>query len=186
MSLHCDPSELVERAMQARKEGRLDDARAAITDAVAVVGQMGDAAGLAEPLVLLAEIERHRGDKGASVEAYDDAAEAFRTVGDRRGVAHALRHKVDINREAGRLADAEADLPEALALHRGGAGTELDLANMLRVAALLKEDQGDLSAALHFWQEARDGYQACDELLKRLTGSNAGVEEAERRIARLG
>lgn len=63
MSLHCDPSELLARAKQARTEGRLDEARAALIDAMAVVRQTGDTAQLDVLQALLEEVERSRRER---------------------------------------------------------------------------------------------------------------------------
>ena len=50
-----------------------------------------------------------------------------------------MRHQADILRELGRPVDAEPIAAEGLAVYRILSGPLLDLANMLRIGALLKK-----------------------------------------------
>ena len=69
-----------------------------------------------------------------------------------------MRHACDLQRELGRLKEAEALGAEGVAAYRAlkasGKASSLDLANMLRVYGLLKEDLGERDAGRALWAEA--------------------------------
>ena len=111
--------EVVSRGYQARKEGRLSEARAQYTIAAKLYYQRND------------------------VLSY----------------AHTIRHIADIYQQELNPLSAKPLYEEALEIYRGNLNTKLlDLANTVRPYALLLEQQGDSSAALKFWEEARNLY----------------------------
>jgi tetratricopeptide (TPR) repeat protein len=113
-----------------------------------------------------------------ALERYSAAANLLRDSNEPQRLAHTIRHVADIQSDMGHLSDAEASYAEALAICRDDPETgSLDLANTLRGYALLREETGDRTAAQAMWTEALGLY--------RQTGVQAGVDEAQRYLARL-
>ncbi|MGA7560681.1 MAG: hypothetical protein WCF61_07725 [Terriglobales bacterium] len=167
--------QLVEQALQARREHRLADAEQDLVEAVAQCRNAGIRTDLARALTALGQIERdlHRTD--SALQHYEEAAGLYRAEGDALRLAHTVRHVADIRREAARLDLAESCYHEALHLYRNHAATPpLDLANAIRGLAILKTDAGDAATAIALWEEARDLYAAVNV--------EAGVAESNRRL----
>lgn len=121
-------------------------------------------------LVAAAKAARREGEAEAAASLYLHAAGHARREGDRLACAHRLRHAGDILREAGRDAEAAPLYAEALALYRADPATPaLDLANLLRPLALLKERAGARIEAAALWAEAKRLYEAA--------GVEAGAKE---------
>jgi tetratricopeptide (TPR) repeat protein len=97
------------------------------------------------------------------------AVDVCRASGDARLLAHTLRHLGDIEREMGRTDDAEAHCAEALDIARREGVAPLELANTIRVLALLRDDEA-------LWREAHDLYLSVNV--------EAGVAETARRLAK--
>jgi len=126
-----------------------------------------------EPLFVAARQARAAGHPDQARDLYAKAADRARAVGADMALAHALRHVADLDREAGRAEQALLAANEAVALYRASPNaTSLDLANALRLAALVREALGQ--AAIDLWREAGALYQDADV--------EAGVEEAQRRL----
>ena len=173
-----DPVDLVERAMQARREDRLDEARELATKAVALARAGAETGVAARALKALGQVERDLGSVGTALSLHEEAVELQRAAGDALGLAHTLRHLGDIHLDAGRLDRAEPYYVEALSIYRSDPRTgPLDLANAVRPYALLQERRGSPSAALEGWREARDLYSA--------VGVEEGVVECSRHVDRL-
>ena len=131
-----------------------------------------------EAVVLRARAARAAGLRAKAASLYREAAEIARRDGDLCAVAHRLRHAGDIHIEEGQVALAAPCYDESLALYRSvDDAPPLDLANLLRPLALLRETQGQPEAALQYWAEARDLY--------RQVGVAAGVDECTRRLEAL-
>lgn len=121
---------------------------------------------------------RNTGRPDMALERYSAAATVLRDSNESLRLAHTIRHVADIQSGMDLLADAEASYAEALAIYRGDPRTgSLDLANTLRGYALLRDETGDHTTAQAMWTEARELYVAVKV--------QAGVDEAERRLARL-
>ncbi|HEY1604135.1 MAG TPA: hypothetical protein VGF77_00885 [Allosphingosinicella sp.] len=105
-------------------------------------------------LVSRAYEARRRGEAGAALALYREAAAA--SADDPAGRAHCLRHVGDLEREAGRPAEARAALAEAEALYRRTAGDILSLANTVRLVALV-------DGSPERWREARALYEQAGE-----------------------
>jgi tetratricopeptide (TPR) repeat protein len=185
MSDDRNADQLVAEIWRLRRERRVGDARTMAVNALAKYREGRDTAGLARVICAVAQIDRDDGERAKAVALYGEAAGLFRKLGDDPGLAYALRHEGDIHRELAQLPQAGACLDEALAIYRRLDSTPLELANILRVCAILKEDLGDKAAARQLWSETLDKYWACDEQLRKMTGGNAGVAEATRRLAAL-
>lgn len=129
-----------------------------------------------DELVAGAKAARSRGDSGHAALFYINAAAVARDQGDLLAYAHRLRHAGELLLEDGKDADAAPLLADALAVYRAARETPpLDLANLLRPYAMLKEKAGERAEAIAFWTEARDLYEAA--------GVGAGVLECTRRLA---
>jgi tetratricopeptide (TPR) repeat protein len=139
---------LVTNALQARREGRHQDAR---RDLVAAVDLCRHAvpADLARALTALGQIERDLGHLDAALKNYEDAAAIYRALNNPSRLAHTIRHIGDIQRSAGRPALAEPCYEEALSFYRDDKQTTpLDLANSIRGLAIIKSDAGDSPRAI--------------------------------------
>jgi len=113
-----------------------------------------------------------------ALERYSAAATMLRQTNEPQRLAHTIRHVADIQSNMGLHAEAEASYAEALQIYRDDFRTgSLDLANTLRGYALSREETGHRLAAHAMWSEALELY--------RKVGVQAGVDEAERYIARL-
>lgn len=168
------------RALVARKESRLDDARQDLIEAIDLCRQANNdgAIDLARALTALAQIERDLHKNEAALKNYEKAISIYRNKDDAQMLAHTIRHVADIHRNLGHTEAAESSYREALALYRADKNTPaLDLANALRGYALLKGDLRDAEHAKALWEEARELYAAVNV--------EAGVAESARRLAAL-
>lgn len=174
-----DPTnELLELALQARRENRLADARAHLVEAVGLYREAGAPADLARALTRLGQIERDMRHRDEALRSYQEAAAIYRAAGDAPRLAHTVRHVADIQRGDGRPELAEPCYHEALAIYRSHPQTPpLDLANAIRGLAILKSDAGEAGEAKLLWREAKDLYTAVNV--------KAGVDESCRQLARL-
>jgi tetratricopeptide (TPR) repeat protein len=145
---------LLAQARQARFE-RPEDARRDLVRAVALARTADDSAKLAQSLTALGQIERDLHNQEEALRLYEEAAEIYRVLNDLLKLAHTLRHAGDILREMGRFAGAATAYSEALGIYRAHPETPaLELANMLRSLALLKEALGENAQAKALWEEA--------------------------------
>jgi len=162
----------------ARRDNRLEDARAAYTRAVSLARYSDDTATLAETVKYLGKIERDLGEVDASLRHYQEAAALVRTLNHPLNIAHTIRHIADILREKGEPDRAAPYYDEALILYRRNPkAPPLDLANALRGLALNKADLGDKPAAIQIWQEA--------SALYKQVNIPAGIAESEHQITLL-
>ena len=176
---------LVEGAKRARRQGGDPlQARRDLQHAVALLRQEGSGADLAEALKSLGQVERDLGRSGPSAAFYEEAAAIYRELGDLAALAHTLRHVADVHIDVDELDAAAEPISEVLSIYRQAPPDALEHANAFRIAAMLSEKQG-AAEALPLWLETKARYQAADGVLKRLTGGNPGVDEAEGHIARL-
>jgi len=178
--------ELLKNAIQARREGRHQDAKRDLVEAVDLCRKAGARAELARALTALGQIERDLHHTDAALRRYEEAVAIYRAEGRSEGraegndlrLAHSVRHLGDIHRSAGHAALAEPCYDEALNLYRANQQTTpLELANAIRGLAILKADTGDSPRAVSLWTEARDLYAKADV--------NDGVAESDRRLALL-
>ena len=99
---------------------------------------------------------RCAGDAAASLALYQRAADA--AADDPALLAHCLRHIGDLERENGRVVEANAALIEAEALYRSVVSDRLSLANTLRLRALT-------AGSADLWREARNLYEDASRAL---------------------
>jgi tetratricopeptide (TPR) repeat protein len=129
-------------------------------------------------LAIQGSAARNEGRIDVAIALYGLAADHARQQGDMLAVAHRLRHIGDICQDAGRDAEAAPYYEEALALYRGRPDTPvLQLANLLRPLAMLKEKAGDTAEAAALWAEAGSHSGPA--------GVEVGARESARRLALL-
>lgn len=178
VSVQQTPNELIPLGYQARREGRLAEAREIFSEAVRLSREAANPSALAASLTGLGQIERDLKNRSAALQHYREAVDIYRNGPDRQRFAHTIRHLGDILRGDGSIEEARPCYEEALKIYRADdTTTPLDLANTIRGFALLKENAGDDEEAKTLWQEARGLYDAVHV--------DAGVKESEGRIARL-
>ncbi|HUI82952.1 MAG TPA: tetratricopeptide repeat protein [Candidatus Binatia bacterium] len=171
-------ADLVARAARAKREHRLADARRDVMRAIDVLRQQHNAIELAGALRLLAEVERKSGDGPSARRHYEEAVGLCRQHGDSLVLAHTVRHLGDVHQQAGRADLAEPCYEEALNLYRARSdAAPLDLANVIRSMAVLKDNTGDIAEVKVLWQQARDLYTQVNVA--------DGVAESSARLARL-
>ncbi len=169
-------NDLIQRALQARREKRLLDAKHDLAEAVALFRERGSRNNLARALRELGELERHLPDANAAIQHYGEAIAILRELDGPLRLAHALRHLGDVHHEAGHTALAEIHYQEALALYRSNEDTRpLELANAIRSLAVLKGEAAEIEEATKLWREAHDLYLAVNVA--------AGVAESAARLA---
>lgn len=116
------------------------------------------------------------GRAGEARNSYARAAALSRESGAPLLQAHALRHLSDLDRQADHLEQALAHAEQAVALYgANGQGASLDMANALRLKALVLDSLRRLQPARLVWTAARDLYVAL--------GNADGVVECEARLA---
>jgi tetratricopeptide (TPR) repeat protein len=169
---------LLTHALQARREGRIQDAKDDLVDVVDLCRTADNQMELAAALTALGQIERALHHLDASRQHYEEAVTIYRAQGNDRKLAHTLRHLGDIHRSEGRTEVAESYYDQALTLYRSDKQTPpLELANAIRGLAILKHDSGAVGQAKLLWTEARDLYA--------IVNVNEGVAESSRRLALL-
>jgi tetratricopeptide (TPR) repeat protein len=167
--------QLMQQALQARRENRLDDAKRDLLEAVVLCREAAAPGKLARALAGLGQAERDLHHNDAALRHYEEAVALNRIEGDPLRIAHTIRHVADIHRHEGNRRLAEGCYDEALCIYREQAETPpLDLANALRGSALLKESMGEIKQARVQWQEAGKLYAD--------VGVEAGVAESKRRV----
>ena len=114
--------------------------------------------------------ERAEGQFDNAEKAYANAAQLARSHGDKRLLAHALRHMSDLGRQRGETRAAWEHASEAAALYRQS-DDQLGLANAVRLQALSAADRNQAKAC---WQEARDLYSSL--------GVSAAIAECDRHL----
>ncbi|MCG8603982.1 tetratricopeptide repeat protein [bacterium] len=184
--------ELMEKAWASRRETmtsppeskqqlqkKMDEVYQYLIEAVAICREVGAQRELVHALRKLGHVEQEMGRNNVTRALYEEAVTISRAEGDTLLLAHSVRHLGDIHRHAGRAVDAAACYDEALALYRNQEQPpKLDLANVIRPMAILKEDAGVVNEAKKLWQEARDLYAAVKV--------QEGVDECSQHLARLG
>jgi tetratricopeptide (TPR) repeat protein len=172
------PETLVVEGYQARRNGRLEDAKRSFAAAIDLCRPAGNSALLVRSLTGLGQIERDTGDLDAALQLYGEAVALCRTLGDPFRLAHTIRHQGDILRNQEQFELAEPCYIEALAIYRSHEQSSAgDVANAIRGFALVKTATGATEEARQLWQQARELYAQA--------GVEAGVLESETQMARL-
>jgi len=173
-----NPTFQIATGVQARREGRLDDAYHAYQQAADTSRASGKEEHLITALAGLGQIERDRGRLDQAQKHYAEALTLCRDQGFPLRTASVARHLGDIFRLNGQAQQAESLLSEAISLYRQSLDTKvLDLANAIRPLALFKTAEGDIDGARLLWQEAQILYSAVNV--------DAGAAECSSQLAKL-
>jgi tetratricopeptide (TPR) repeat protein len=176
--MYSVPDDFITSGYEARREGRLEDARRLFAKAVESSRGLAEQALLAKSLTGLGQIERDLKNNAQALQRYREAASIYRSLPDQLRFAHTIRHVADILRNEGSIEQARPCYEVALRIYREHTETSpLDLANAIRGFALLRADAGETEQAKGLWQEARSLYRAADV--------EPGVQESDAQIERL-
>ena len=168
--------QLAQEAVDARREGRLEDARLSAEKTVALCREAGLNQKLVRALMLLGQIERDTAHREKAVKFYEEATVISREVDEPLRFAHTVRHLADLHRELGSLDLAEGFYNESLAIYRRERDASPgDLANAVRGFAVMKDAAGASEQAKVLWEEARRLYSAL--------GVDEGVEECNAHLS---
>jgi len=127
------PNARITLGYEARREGRLEDAKQLFAKAVESSRGVANQALLAKSLTGLGQIERDLKDNAQALQHYGEAASIYRGLPDPLRLAHAIRHVGDILRSEGSIEQARPCYEEALKIYREQMETShLDLANAIR------------------------------------------------------
>ena len=167
--------QLAQQAANARREGRLSEARRDAEDAVNLCRQVGTEERLVRVLMLLGQIERDSDENEKARRHYEEAVRHSRMHDEPARFAHTVRHLADLYCEEGEIDLAKASYEEALAIYRRDQNTSPgDLANAIRGFAVMKDAAGATEEARSLWEEARCIYASL--------GVEEGVEECSTRL----
>lgn len=167
-----------ERAFEAQKERRYDDAKREWATVAELSRQQGDISELAWATRWLGEIERKLHNPAAARLNYEQAVKLYRGLSDPLVLAHTIRHLGDVYHEARLPELAEPCYREALDVYRAHPeASPLDVGNAIRSMAVLKSEQGDVAEARKLWEETRQLYTD--------VGVQEGITECSTRLARL-
>ena len=125
-------------------------------------------------LAKAAERERHLEQ---AAEFYGRAMRLLDDAGELMQAAQAARQLAELEMQMGRLDDAALRIANVLLMYRAREVPRLEMANTLRVAALIDIERGFRDEARQFWSEARAMYAR--------EGAEKGMAEAQRWLARL-
>lgn len=128
----------------------------------------------ADSLVERGRLARGEKRNADAAEFYEQAAKIFERLGIVTRSMHCLRHSAEIWLQAGEAARAQQQIAVVLQTYREHGADDLEMANTLRVSALVQEAAGDTASARSLWTEAREIY-AAEEV-------QAGIEEADRHL----
>jgi tetratricopeptide (TPR) repeat protein len=152
-------AKLVSSAVQARREGRLSDAKRDLAEAIRISRESGGQMHLALALRELGETERKLRNPAAALQHYGEAVAILRQTGPPLTLPHTVRHLGDVYRESGCLDLAAPCYDQALVIYRRQNDTQsLDYANAVRSLAVLKTGTGQLPEAPPLWEQARELY----------------------------
>ena len=152
---------LFQRADEARRGGRLDDAEQLLDEARML--STNDWTLCGDGLCKQAQIKRDRGDLAGAIDLYEEAITVYKNDGEPRSLADCLRHLGDIQRETGDFIEAETHLLSALAAYKRFAEClPLTFANTYRPLALLNEAMGRPEKARDYWLDALALYRQAD------------------------
>ncbi|HUS18239.1 MAG TPA: tetratricopeptide repeat protein [Terriglobales bacterium] len=178
-----DADQALQAVGSAWQQGKKDEVRHALEQAVELWRKSGNQVELAHTLRTLGEFERKAGDLERAKAYYEEAIALLRGENQLAHLADAVRHLGDIHHKARRPAEAEAAYREALALYRqeaklrSASQRNLDVGNVLRRLAIVKEEAGDNASARDLWQQAYESYAR--------TGYQPALAESAAWVARL-
>lgn len=138
--------------------GDVDSARDALEESLQLSRRIGDKAGTAGTLAMLAFVASRKGDPASARTRAEQSLAIYREVGQKRGVAVALSTLAHVALAQGDDAAAQARATEALAVLRE-VGDERGAGSVLRTLASVAEVRGDLARARTLGEEALAAYR---------------------------
>lgn len=154
--------ERIAEAWTDRREGRPEEARGKLMEAVEESKRIGAQGLLVNALGKLAHVEWDESRVEVAERLYREAVEIGRRGGEtmKMSLAHSIRHLGDVLRAVGQLTEAEECYREALEIYRGASNPpKLDLANTVYRMALLLRETNRRTVAEPYWQEAARLYE---------------------------
>jgi len=121
-----------------------------------------------------AQAARDGGDREEALRCYLEAMAAADKEGDLKAQMHHGRHAADLYRELGKYDEAYILINVTLGFYRENAPGDLELANTLRVAALIDSMLEENGRASELWREAG--------VLYAKSGIQVGADEADRQL----
>jgi predicted ATPase/class 3 adenylate cyclase len=132
--------------------GSLDRAKALGEESLALNRELGDTAGIASSLHLLAAIAWGRGNLALARSQEEEALVSFKELGDKRAVASALVYLGNLAIDQGEYVRARSLLENGLEMNKELGDTTSLADSLLILARLCYVSQGDLTQA-HTWLE---------------------------------
>src|SRR2546423_1369415 len=132
--------------------GYLDRAEALCEESLALYRELGDTAGIASSLHLLAAIAWGRGNLILARSQEEESFALFKEVGDKRSVASALVYLGNLVIDQGEYTRARSLLEESLEMNKELGDTTSIADSLFILARLYYVSQGDLTQA-HTWLE---------------------------------
>jgi predicted ATPase/class 3 adenylate cyclase len=132
--------------------GYLDRAEALCEESLALYRELGDTAGIASSLHLLAAIAWGRGNLAMARSHEEESLALFKEVGDKRSVAYALVYLGNLAIVQGEYVRARSLLEDSLEMNKELGDTTSIADSLFNLARLCYLSQGDLTQA-HTWLE---------------------------------
>jgi len=140
-------------------QGYLDRAEALCEESLALYQELGDTAGIAYSLHLLADIAWGRGNLAMARSQAEESLILFRELGDKGSVAYVLLHLGSLAIDQGEYAKARTLLEESLAIHRELGDTSSIADSLFNLARLCYLSGGDLTQAHTLLEESFAPYR---------------------------
>ncbi|MBB5718401.1 tetratricopeptide (TPR) repeat protein [Stakelama sediminis] len=151
---------------EARRTGRLEEARACFAEAITAARDEVDPLLEAQALEAQARVAQDGGNIEWALHDQQEAIQLYRLAGDGPSLAAALCEAGNLFLEQQQLAHAANSLCEALDLYRATPdASPLAVANAVRSTARLAEALGEREEACRYWQDARERYAALGDPL---------------------
>jgi predicted ATPase/class 3 adenylate cyclase/DNA-binding CsgD family transcriptional regulator len=131
----------------ARLDDELDRAEEYCKQSLALYRELGDTAGIADSLHLLADKAEGRGNLAVARALGEESVTLFREAGDKQSVARLLFHMGIVAIEQGEYARAREFLDESLALNRELGNTRMIAYSLFDLAQVSRLSGGDLVQA---------------------------------------
>jgi predicted ATPase/class 3 adenylate cyclase len=139
--------------------GYLDRAEALCEESLALYRQLGDTAGIASSLHLLAAIAWGRGNLAMARSQEEASLALFKELGDKRSVAYALVYLGNLVIDQGEYTRARSLLEDGLEMNKELGDTTSIADSLFDLARLCYVSQGELTQALTWLEESLTLYQ---------------------------
>lgn len=167
------------RYQEGRAAARAGDpgkAIAACDIAKRTFAEIGDRAGMARSLNLLANIASDQGDLARAKAAYEEALATYRVLGNRAGTAAALNNLAVVSEQRGDMAGALEMYQQSLGIFREVGDKRSTAVNLNNIGEIM-EQQGDLISAKRMFEQSLE--------IRRGTGDKWGIAGSLNNIAKV-